>query len=472
MQNGARPRWEGAEPRTARRKGLGGDTVISALDAELFRAGWKPQPSLQMESNSSQCEDETPSLLWGLDPVFLAFAKLYIRDILDLKESGQVQGVFFYNGHPIKQVDILGTVIGVREKDAFYSYGVDDSTGVINCICWKRLNNTKSSSATATPSARELSLTSQLKKLQETIAQRAKLEIGDIIRVRGHIRMFRGEREIHATTYYKVDDPVCNVQIARMLELPAIYRKVYDQPFHSPALKEDEALSSNPGTLDLDSLTCLLSEKAKEFLVENRVQSFYQQELETVESLLSLANQPVIHSACSGQMGFKNDTTSRAIHSIFRNAVKLLQEEGLVFQKDGGFDNLFYVTREDKELHRKIHRIIQEECQKPNPRQASLSITNSQSSLRLTSIKSVMPSSHLILCRPLLLLPPISPSITVFSNESSLHMKWPEYWSFSFSISLPMNTQDCSPLEWTCWISLQFKGLSRVFSNTTLLKHQ
>ena len=60
--------------------------------------------------------------------------------------------------------------------------------------------------------------------------------------------------------------------------------------------------SSNPGTLDLDSLTCLLSEKAKEFLVENRVQSFYQQELETVESLLSLANQPVIHSACSGQV--------------------------------------------------------------------------------------------------------------------------------------------------------------------------
>lgn len=350
-----------------RRRGCGGRgrDRISGLDAELFRAGWKPQPSLQMESKSSQCEDETPSLLWGLDPVFLAFAKLYIRDILDLKESGQVPGVFFYNGHPIKQVDILGTVIGVREKDAFYSYGVDDSTGVINCICWKSLNNTKSSSATAAPSARELSLTSQLKKLQETTAQRAKLEIGDIIRVRGHIRMFRGEREIHATTYYKVDDPVCNVQIARMLELPAIYRRVYDQPFHSPALQEDEALS-NPGTLDLDSLTCLLSEKAKEFLVENRVQTFYQQELETVESLLSLANQPVIHSACSGQMGFKNDTTSRAIHSIFRNAVKLLQEKGLVFQKDGGFDNLFYVTREDKELHRKIHRIIQEECQKPN----------------------------------------------------------------------------------------------------------
>ena len=67
-------------------------------------------------------------------------------------------------------------------------------------------------------------------------------------------------------------------------------------------------------------------------------------------------------------------------------------------------------------------------------RQASLSITNFRSSLRLTSIMSVMPSSHLILWRPLLLLPPIPPSIRVFSNESTLPMRWPKYWSFSFSI--------------------------------------
>ena len=66
--------------------------------------------------------------------------------------------------------------------------------------------------------------------------------------------------------------------------------------------------------------------------------------------------------------------------------------------------------------------------------QASLSITNSRSSLRLTSIKSVMPSSHLILCCPLLLLPSIPPSIRVFSNESVLCIRWPKYWSFSFSI--------------------------------------
>ena len=68
-------------------------------------------------------------------------------------------------------------------------------------------------------------------------------------------------------------------------------------------------------------------------------------------------------------------------------------------------------------------------------RQASLSITSSQSSLRFMSIKSVMPSNHLILCDPLLFLPPIPPSIKVFSNESTLCLRWPKYWSFSFSIS-------------------------------------
>ena len=68
-------------------------------------------------------------------------------------------------------------------------------------------------------------------------------------------------------------------------------------------------------------------------------------------------------------------------------------------------------------------------------RQASLSITNSWSLLKLMSIESEMPSTHLILCHPLLLLPPIPPSIRVFSNESALHMRWPKFWSFSFNIS-------------------------------------
>ena len=104
--------------------------------------------------------------------------------------------------------------------------------------------------------------------------------------------------------------------------------------------------------------------------------------------------------------------------------------------------------------------------------QASLSITNSQSLLKFMYIESVTPSNHLILCLSLLLLPSILPSIRVFSNESVLHIRWPKYWSFSFNISFPVNIQYSFPLGWTGWISLQSKGLSRVFSNTAVQKHQ
>ena len=93
-------------------------------------------------------------------------------------------------------------------------------------------------------------------------------------------------------------------------------------------------------------------------------------------------------------------------------------------------------------------------------RQASLSITNSRSLLILMSIKSVMPSRHLILCHPFLLLPSIPPSIRVFSNKSTLHLKWPKYWSFSFSISPSNEHSGDVPLGWTDWISLQSKGLA------------
>ena len=105
-------------------------------------------------------------------------------------------------------------------------------------------------------------------------------------------------------------------------------------------------------------------------------------------------------------------------------------------------------------------------------RQASLSITNSQSSLRLMSIESVTPSSRLTLCCPLLLLLPIPPSIRVFSNESTLCMTWPSTGVSALASFLPKNTQGWSPSEWTGWISLQPKGLSRVFSNTIVQKHQ
>jgi len=87
--------------------------------------------------------------------------------------------------------------------------------------------------------------------------------------------------------------------------------------------------------------------------------------------------------------------------------------------------------------------------------QASLSITNSQSLLKLMSIKSVMPSNHLILCHPLLLLPSIFPSIRVFSNESVLHMRWPKYWSFSISPSNEYSGLISFRMDWLDLLSVQ-----------------
>ena len=103
--------------------------------------------------------------------------------------------------------------------------------------------------------------------------------------------------------------------------------------------------------------------------------------------------------------------------------------------------------------------------------QASLSITNSWSSLKLMSIESVMPPSYLILCHPLFLLPAIPPSIRVFSNEATFHKRWSKYWSLSFNIS-PSNEHPGLISFRMNWLILQSKGLSKVFSNTTVQKHQ
>ena len=104
--------------------------------------------------------------------------------------------------------------------------------------------------------------------------------------------------------------------------------------------------------------------------------------------------------------------------------------------------------------------------------QASQSITNSRSSLRLTSIESVMPSSHLILCRPLLLLPQSLPASESFPMRQLFVWRGQSTGISALASDLPKKSHGWSSSEWTGWISLQSKGLSRVFSNTTVQKHQ
>ncbi|XP_075279797.1 CST complex subunit STN1 isoform X1 [Opisthocomus hoazin] len=310
-----------------------------------------------MQSESKKYEEETPSLHWGMDPVFSAFARLYIKDIKEMRESKQVPGIFFYNGHPVRQVDVVGMVVQTKEREAFYNYGVDDSTGVINCVCWKNpmVAETSLSGHLSTPSS--LTVLKQMKKLQEMVGQKTKLEIGDVVRVRGHIRTYRQQREIQASCFYKVDDPVCDVQISRMLELPCLYREVYDKPFQG--FKEGQSgLEGQNFSVDI------LQEKVKGFLLENKIQTFYQQELETIDTLVSLAGGHLPSPSCQ-EVKAKSDSSSKRIHSVFKEAIRMLQEKGVVFQKPSSSKDLYHVTDHDKELLKVTLDVIKEDCRKP-----------------------------------------------------------------------------------------------------------
>uniref|UniRef100_A0A8D2NRI9 CST complex subunit STN1 n=1 Tax=Zosterops lateralis melanops TaxID=1220523 RepID=A0A8D2NRI9_ZOSLA len=322
-------------------------------------------PQFWMQSESKKYEDEMPSLHWGIDPVFSAFARLYIKDITEMRESKQVPGIFFYNGHPIRQVDVVGIVVQMKERDAFYNCGVDDSTGVINCVCWKNpmVAETALSGHLSTPSS--LSVFEQMKKLQETVRQKTKVEIGDVVRVRGHIRTYRQQREIQASCLYKVDDPVCDVQISRMLELPCLYREVYDKPFKEEQL--NVYVYKNVLGLEGQNFSIhTLHEKVQGFLLENKIQTFYQQELETVDSLVSLAvSHHLLHSFLPIQVMSKSNSSSKRIHNVFKEAIKMLQEKGVVFQKPSSSKDLYYVTDHDKELFKVTLDVIKEDCRKP-----------------------------------------------------------------------------------------------------------
>ena len=132
-------------------------------------------------------------------------------------------------------------------------------------------------------------------------------------------------------------------------------------------------------------------------------------------------------------------TISSACHKFMNKIIKVPQRTGKKKKKD---NSTFPVSQKPWFWNCHLISSVQSlsgvqllETPQTAARQASLSITNSQSLLKLMSIELVMPSNHLILCRPLLFLPPIPPSIRVFSNESVLHIRWPKYWSFSFSIS-------------------------------------
>lgn len=321
--------------------------------------------------------DELPSVLWGLDPVFSAYSRLYITDILQIKESRQVPGVYFYKTHPIFKVDVLGTVVYKREREDFYCYGVDDSTGVINCLCWKyeKCNDQGASAKSRDPSgsSRGFNIEDELKRLKEAEQKSTVLEIGDLLRVRGTVKTSRDAREISATSFYKVNDPVMAVQISRMLEMPQLYRKCYDQPFKpGDDLGGTEAGGSSRFHYMLSRSVLTL----KEFFLEKEVARFRPYD---VEFLLH----PLIQSSSAEQESDQPGTSfATQIRNLLKETLSVLQDEGQIFRKIRTQDEVYNVTEQDKDLHTAIKDVLREDTKREKYAEKGCHVLHILSSVR------------------------------------------------------------------------------------------
>ncbi|TNM85567.1 hypothetical protein fugu_007838 [Takifugu bimaculatus] len=309
-----------------------------------------------MATNKMDPADEPPPLLWGLDPVFSAFAKLYIRDILEMPESTQVPGIYFYNLHPIFKVDILGTVVYKRERDDFFCYGVDDGTGVINCLCWKndllKQHGKPSGWGKHSDDAEgDFNVAAELEKLQQFQYSQCHLDIGELLRVRGPVKTSRQQREIMASTYYKVNDPMMAVQIEWMMEVPELYRQCYDKPF-----KLHPDASGEPVMSTLSKATNII----RDFLKQKSVVRFRPYDvLDLLHPLVP--EQPRTDSAGEPVAG---PSACQQARQLLKEALQILQDEGIVYRKLKSQDEVYQVTIHDKDLLIAIKDIIREDCRR------------------------------------------------------------------------------------------------------------
>ncbi|XP_075891466.1 CST complex subunit STN1 isoform X2 [Nelusetta ayraudi] len=310
-----------------------------------------------MQANATDPANEPPSMLWGLDPIFSAFARLYVRDILEMVESTQVPGVYFYKQHPIYKVDVLGTVVCKRERDDFFCYGVDDGTGVINCLCWKNDLFKEEVDSNQWEKCSEAAVVgfnpfAELEKLRKAQQSRCRLEIGELLRVRGLVKTSRHQREITASTFYKVNDPMMAAQIAWMMEVPELYRLFYDKPLQLQCLANGDSPMSSLGKaahLIKDFLKQKSVTKFRPYDVQGLLQPLVSSQLETTAALEEPVAGP---SAC------------QQLQQLLKEALQILQDEGEVYRRIKSQDELYHVTSRDKDLQIAVKDIIREDSKR------------------------------------------------------------------------------------------------------------
>ncbi|XP_024145703.1 CST complex subunit STN1 isoform X2 [Oryzias melastigma] len=265
------------------------------------------------------------------------------------------RGIYFYNNHPIYKVDVLGTVVYKRERDDFFCYGVDDGTGVINCLCWKsELFKDKDDGAGAAPGPSDPTVfdpVAELKKLKQAQQKRCRLEIGELIRVRGPVKTSRQQREITASVFYKVEDPLMAEQIQWMMDVPELYRECYDKTFQLQSDKQGESADS-----PLIKATNLI----KDFIKQKSVSKFRTYDvLDLLEPLIS--RQPQAASADPEAAG---PSGCQQVRQLLKEVLKVLQDEGVVYRRVKTQDEVYHVTERDKDLFIVVKDIIREDSKR------------------------------------------------------------------------------------------------------------
>nr|XP_057933487.1 CST complex subunit STN1 isoform X1 [Doryrhamphus excisus] len=327
--------------------------------------------------------EELPSMLWGLDPVFSAFARLHIRDILLLPESCQVPDLYFYKSHPIYKVDVLGTVVYKRERVDFFSYGVDDGTGVINCSCWKddlmkgEVDVDISENKPHDDDQGAFNPAAELKKLRRTQQSRCSLEIGELLRVRGLVKTYRQQREITASTYYKVDDPVMVAQIEWMTDVLQLYSQFYDKP-----LQLQTNTASDSPVSSLSRATNIV----KDFLQQRSVSKFTPYD---VQDLLQPLFTSGTETAPAQQEPVSGPSAHQELRQLLKGALQVLQDEGLVYRRVMSQDEVYYVTVQDKDLLMVVKDIIREDSKREKFRAKGCHLLHILSAVRHRHILNV-----------------------------------------------------------------------------------
>ncbi|XP_042166859.1 CST complex subunit STN1-like [Oncorhynchus tshawytscha] len=348
--------------------------------------------------------EEPPSMLWGLDPMFNAFNRLYVKDILHMRESCQVSGIYFYNSHPIFKVDVLGTVVYKREREDFFCYGVDDGTGVINSLCWKDEQwreqgdpATLWARAFGSSACEDFNPASELKKLRQAQHSSSHLEIGELLRVRGPVKTSRQQREIMASTYYKVSDPVMAVQISWMMEVPQLYRQCYDKPFH---------LDSSAQNIQGGSASYLLGRATrilKDFLKEKEVTRFRPYDVQDLLQPLVSRQPQKTASEQEPEAGPSSGppTSFKQLRELLQKSLQILQDEGLVFRKVKCQDEVYHVTERDKDLLMAVRDILREDCRREKYAEKGCHILHILSSVRQRYSRNVSKAALVLVLKAL-----------------------------------------------------------------------